>query len=195
MKLILAHTKTCRVAAIALSLWLSGGCTPGMSAQADAFFPLVTSLADRLLTADQVALSKWDSGEPVYDPRRQARVLSNVVTMANTIGLPAEDAASIFVDQMEANQEVQYALLNQWRRLGRAPTTPRQSLRDDIRPTLDTLQLAIMKNLQSIAPLRSDADCQTQLAIAVGHVAQQMPLDALRLAALDRAVARICIKQ
>ncbi|WP_175035923.1 chorismate mutase [Burkholderia lata] len=178
----------------ALALSLVAACSSGIGAQADAFVPLIRSMADRLNTADQVALSKWDTGQPVYDPLREAQVIANVAATASEHGLTAEDATNIFSDQMEANKEVQYALLNNWRRQGNAPATPRQSLSGVIRPILDKLQVSIMQNLQGVAPLRSIADCQTQIALAVAQVAQQTSLDAIHLAALDRAVARICVK-
>ncbi|CAB4052951.1 hypothetical protein LMG9964_06642 [Paraburkholderia phenoliruptrix] len=179
---------------LALALWFAAGCSPGIGAQQDAFVPLVRSMADRLNTADQVALSKWDTGQPVYDGQREAQVIANAATMASEYGLTAEDAINIFSDQVEANKEVQYALLNNWRRQGDAPATPRQSLAGVIRPILDKLQASIMQNLQSVAPLRSIADCHALVASAVGQVAEQASLDVLHRAALDRAVARICVK-
>ncbi|MFM0069218.1 chorismate mutase [Paraburkholderia aspalathi] len=194
MKKNIGHAGGHQAVSVALALCLAAGCSPGIGAQADAFIPLVRSLADRLNTADQVALTKWDTGQPVYDPQRETQVIENVVTMANRIGLNAGDASNIFTDQIEANKEVQYALLNNWRRQGGAPATPRQSLSGVIRPTLDRLQLSIMQNLLGLASLRSVADCQTELAMAVGQVARQTSMDALHVAALDRAVARVCVK-
>ncbi|WP_153099612.1 chorismate mutase [Paraburkholderia hayleyella] len=173
-------------------LWLAVGCSPGVSAQSNAFVPLVQAMASRLVIADQVALSKWDSGQSVYDPQREAQVLANAAAMAPTYGIDAPDARAIFADQIEANKEVQYALLNNWRRLSGAPTTPRQSLSDVIRPELDALQVSILQNLQEVAPLRTSADCAVQIALAAGEVGQQNGLDALHLAGLDRAVAQIC---
>ncbi|ADG20797.1 chorismate mutase [Paraburkholderia sp. JPY681] len=178
---------------LALAVWLVTGCSAG--AQQDAFLPLVRSMADRLNTADQVALNKWDTGQPVYDPQREAQVIANAVAMASEYGLTTEDVTNIFSDQIEANKEIQYELLSNWMRQGNAPATPRQSLAGVIRPILDKLQANIMLNLKGVAPLRSNTDCQTQVATAVGRVAQQTSLDALHLAALDRAVARICVTQ
>ena len=52
---------------IACALLLAASCVAPAHAQESAFAPLLCHLADRLVTADQVALSKWDSGQPVYD--------------------------------------------------------------------------------------------------------------------------------
>jgi len=156
-------------------------------------FELVQSLAERLDTAEQVALNKWDTGQPVFDPQREAQVIARAAAMAGSYGLTAEDATDVFMDQIEANKEIQYALLNRWRRHGSAPDTPRQSLPDVIRPKLDKLQPVILQHLQQLGPLRRAAPCQREVALAVGQVAQERSLDTLHIVALDRAAARICL--
>lgn len=134
MKTILKRPGIRQTAALACALWLTAGCAAtGAGTQENAFAPLVRGLADRLTTADQVALSKWDTGQSVYDPEREAKVIANVSGQAPAYGLTAEEVSSVFADQMEANKTVQYALLNGWRRDGAAPSAPRQSLRDVIR--------------------------------------------------------------
>lgn len=183
-----------QAAALACALWLAAGCATPAGAQDSAFAPLVRRMAERLTTADQVALSKWDSGQSVYDPEREAKVIANVSAAAPAHGVAAADAAGVFTDQIEANKEIQYALLGGWRREGGAPTTPRQSLADAIRPQLDKLQASILQDLHDAGPQRSAADCPTQLAMAVGQVAREQGLDALHRVALDRAVARVCVK-
>lgn len=183
-----------KTAVLACSLWLMTGCATQAGAQEGAFAPLVRHLAERLVTADQVALAKWDTGQPVYDPEREAKVIANVSTVAPTYELTATDVANVFADQIEANKEVQYALLNDWRRAGAAPTTARQSLPGVIRPRLDTLQTSILQGLRNAAPARSQADCPAQVAREVGRVAREQSLDSLHRIALDRASARLCFK-
>ncbi|CAJ0786284.1 hypothetical protein LMG7141_01766 [Ralstonia condita] len=179
-------------AALACACWLVAGCATQAGAQEGAFAPVLRHLADRLLTADQVALSKWDSGQPVYDPAREAQVIANVSAMAPAYGVQAADAAEVFTDQIEANKTVQYALLNDWRRAGSAPTAPRQSLPNTIRPQLDTLQKAILQGLHEAGPARARADCATQVALDAERVAREKSLDTLHRVALDRATARLC---
>ncbi|KWB75321.1 chorismate mutase [Burkholderia ubonensis] len=177
----------------AAALMLSGivGCSDGAQAQVPTFEPLVQKMAERLLTADLVALNKWDSGGKVYDPVREAQVIAAVSSAAASYGLQADDVSAIFTDQMEANKTVQYALLNTWRRAGGAPTTPRQSL-DEIRRQLDALQGSILQGLADTSLLRSRLDCQTQIAMVAGRVTARYSLDPQHSAALDRAVARVC---
>lgn len=178
----------------ACALLLAASCAAPAHAQESAFAPLLRHLADRLVTADQVALSKWDSGKSVYDPAREAQVVANVSAQASAYGLVPADVGSVFTDQIEANKEVQYALLNDWRRAGTAPTAPRQSLPDVIRPKLDGLQKAILQALHDAAPARGQADCPVQVAHEIERVTQEKSLDTLHRIALDRATARLCLK-
>ena len=83
--------------------------------------------------------------------------------MAPQYGLSTDDVTTIFSDQMEANKEVQYALLGNWRRAGNAPSTPRQSLTNVIRPELDELQVSILQDLQAVAVWRGTTVCPTQI--------------------------------
>ncbi|WP_296228614.1 chorismate mutase [Ralstonia sp. UBA689] len=185
---------TLKTAVLACSLWLMTGCATQAGVQESAFAPLVRHLAERLVTADHVALAKWDTGQPVYDPEREAKVIANVSAVAPSHGLAAADVASVFADQIEANKEVQYALLNDWRRAGAPPTVSRASLPEVIRPRLDTLQTSILQALRNAAPARRQADCPTQIAREVGRVAREQSLDSLHRIALDRATARLCFK-
>ncbi|KVN98536.1 hypothetical protein WJ69_34350 [Burkholderia ubonensis] len=152
---------------------------------------LVSSIAARLQTADAVALTKWDTHKPVYDPQREAAVIADVQAAAAKYQLSPSDAAAIFSDQIEANKVVQFTLLNQWRRAGNAPSTPRRDL-TEIRQQLDRLQTDILQNLATVQPLRTSPDCPAQVARSVGRVATTDQLDAQHLAALDRAAASIC---
>lgn len=195
MQTSLARFFVRQTAVLACACGLVAGCATPVGAQDGAFAPLLRHLADRLVTADQVALSKWDTGQSVYDPEREAKVIANASAMAAGYGLASADVGAVFADQIEANKEVQYALLNDWRRAGAAPTAPRQSLPDVIRPKLDTLQKAILQALHGAGPARAQADCATQLAREIGHVAAEKSLDTLHRIALDRATARLCVKR
>ena len=185
-----------RIFIVVLALMVTTGCRSQIGpSDGNVFVPLARSMADRLKTAEQVALSKWDSGKAVYDAQREAQVLSNVADMALGQGVAPEDATRIFGDQMEANKAVQYGLLNSWRRQGDAPDVPRQSLSGIIRPELDRLQMAILQNLHGIHSQRSMDNCPVNLARAVGYVAKQEGFDAQHLSALDRAVASVCVSR
>lgn len=177
---------------LALAAWLMSGCSSLPAGQGNAFVPLVRSMADRVKIADQVALSKWDSGRPVHDPEREEQVIANAVATAPTYGLAAQDVAAFFTDQIEASKQVQYARLDAWKRQGAAPAWERQSLANEIRPRLDRLQIEIMQDLQRLATARKADDCEVRVAGAVTLVARDAAFDDVHRAALDRAVARVC---
>src|ERR1700754_1855793 len=105
-----------------------------------AFLPLLDMTVARLHIARQVALSKWDSQKPVEDLPREAQVIQAAVDDARARGVPPLLASHFFADQIEANKLVQYGLLAQWHRAGRAPDEKRVDLAKDIRPELDRLQ-------------------------------------------------------
>jgi chorismate mutase len=183
--------KTYMAAAIGAALSTVVACSAGAQDAEHNFEPLVRSMADRLQTADAVALSKWDSGKPVYDPQREAQVIANAQAAAPSYGVSASEASTVFSDQIEANKTVQFALLNQWRRASQAPSTARRSL-TDIRRQLDQLQTAILQNLATMDASRSGSPCKSQVAKTVGRIATNYRFDALHLAALDRAAASVC---
>ncbi len=82
---------------------------------------LVEMSARRLAIAEQIALAKWDSGTPVEDASREAEVIASAVKMGESRGLDQATASNFFRAQVEANKLVQYSLLAEWRRLGKAP--------------------------------------------------------------------------
>src|SRR5258708_6088894 len=100
---------------------------------------LVERSARRLAIAEQIALAKWDSGRPVEDAYREAEVIASAVKMGESRGLDQATASNFFRAQVEANKLVQYSLLAEWRRLGKAPDHAPVDLAGTIRPELDQL--------------------------------------------------------
>lgn len=183
----------CIMPVLALVACFLSGCASAPAIRQNAFVPLVSHLAERVKTADQVALSKWDSGRPVHDPQREADVIARAVAAAPAYGLSTQDVEAFFADQIEASKQVQHALLDLWRRSGSAPAWPRRSLSDEIRPQLDSLQVEIMQDLQQLRLQRQVAACEADVARAVAHVTRVAALEGVHRAALDRAVGRVCI--
>jgi chorismate mutase len=73
--------------------------------------------------AEQVARAKWDSGAPVEDAPREAQVISEAVIMGESKGLDEASVEQFFRTQIEADKVVQYSLLANWRRAGKAQST------------------------------------------------------------------------
>ena len=161
---------------------------------ADSVDALVASSAERLTIAEQVALAKWDSKGRVEDPPREAVVIDKAKEAGAARQIDADWVAAFFRAQIEANKEVQYAQLAAWHRAGAAPAHQPVDLAHDIRPRLDMLQTQFIRQLAAAAPLRMAADCNAQVAQAVGNYAidHNLELDSARVAALDRAMAGFC---
>jgi chorismate mutase len=170
--------------------------TGGARAQGaiDRLQPLVATSARRLLIAERVALAKWDSGGPVEDTAREAQVIASAVRDGESRGLDPTSVANFFKAQIEANKAVQYSLLADWRRSGRAPAHAPINLALTIRPELDQIQMALMTELDDTAAIRASKTCPTDVAKAVGeyvsvHKHEMCPLYAI---ALDRSLAASC---
>ena len=106
--------------------------------------------------------------------------------------------SNFFRDQIEANKLVQYSLLAEWRRLGKAPDHTPADLGSTIRSKLDDVDKALMAELQESTAILASASCRIDIARAVGkyvsaHKNSFTPLKAIALddiAGLDGRAAR-----
>jgi chorismate mutase len=156
---------------------------------------LVETSAQRLVIAEQVALAKWDKGIPVEDASREAKVIVHAVTAGQSRGLDQQLVSNFFRAQIEANKLVQYALLAEWRRVGKAPDHTPVDLANTIRPELDELDTALIAELEESTAIRASASCGIEIARAVGRYvsAHKNSLGPPEAIALDRALATACI--
>src|SRR5258707_379864 len=160
----------------------------------DKFQPLVETSAERLFLAEQVALAKWDAGTPVEDVPREAQVIASAIEAGESGGLDQKAISNFFRAQIEANKLVQYSLLAEWRRAGKAPDHAPVNLAGTIRPELDRVQTALIAELVETSGVRASASCRTDVAKAVGKYesAHQNSVSSLKTIALDRALAAAC---
>jgi chorismate mutase len=160
----------------------------------DKLQPLVETSAERLALAEQVALAKWDTGTPVEDGTREAKVIASAIEEGESMGLEQKAVSNFFRAQIEANKLVQYSLLAEWRRAGKAPEHPAVNLAGTIRPELDQVQTALIAELAETSGVRASASCRTDVAKAVGEYvsAHGNSFSSLRTIALDRAMAAAC---
>jgi chorismate mutase len=158
----------------------------------DQLQPLVETSARRLVIAKQVALAKWDDGAAVEDAPREAKVIETAVK--DSEGLEPASVANFFRAQIEANKVVQYSLLADWRRSGKAPAHTPINLVGTIRPQLDQLQTALIAELKDTAAIRTSKTCPADVAKAVGKYvwAHKHDVGPLQAMALDRALAAAC---
>ncbi|WP_035348986.1 chorismate mutase [Edaphobacter aggregans] len=160
----------------------------------DRLQPLVETSARRLLIAEQVALAKWDSGASVEDLPREAQVITGAVKDGVSRGLDPTSVSNFFKAQIEANKVIQYSLLADWRRAGRAPAHAPIDLVATIRPELDHVQAALIAELADTVAIRASTTCRADVAKAIGkyvlaHKRDVVPLQSI---ALDRTLAASC---
>lgn len=150
--------------------------------------PLLNTINERLNIADQVALTKWDSGKPIQDTAREAQVITNAKKQAVERNLDPDEAAELIAAQIEANKLVQYGLIAQWQAAHKAPDAPRPDL-NQLRPKLDELQTRLLQEYADFAPYRVDPECPTWLA----EQRSALIKDALHGQALIRATGELCV--
>src|ERR1700754_1119143 len=161
----------------------------------DRLQPLVETTAHRLMIGEQVALAKWDSGKGVEDAPREAHVIQDAVKDGVAKGLDDVSVSNFFNAQIEANKFVQYALLADWYRAGKAPEHAPVDLVKNIRPQLDEVQNSLIAELVDTVEIRKSKTCCADIAKAVGkylstHAQGGGPITA---AMLDRALAGACM--
>jgi chorismate mutase len=78
-------------------------------------YGLVDAATQRLQTADPVAASKWLSGGPITDPARVQQVLAAVSADAEKAGVPSDYVTTLFVDQINATEAIQYSRFSWWK--------------------------------------------------------------------------------
>ncbi|MGY2185235.1 Monofunctional chorismate mutase precursor [compost metagenome] len=150
--------------------------------------PLLNTINERLNIADQVALTKWDSGKPIQDTAREALVIANAKKQAVERKVDPDEAAELIAAQIEANKLVQYGLIAQWQAAHKAPDVPRPDL-NQIRPKLDELQTRLLQEYADFVPYRVDPECPAWLA----EQRSALIKDALHGQALIRATGELCV--
>ena len=133
----------------------------------DRLHPLVETSARRLHIAEQVALAKWDSGAAVEDLPREAQVIRDAVRDGVSRGLDPTSISNFFKAQIEANKIIQYSLLADWRRSGRAPTHAPIDLVATVRPELDYVQTSLLAELADTVAIRASTTCRAD--VCKGH--------------------------
>jgi chorismate mutase len=188
------------VKVISVVLNLLGACSlvasrgqPRNLSSTDQFGALVDASARRIQIARQVAFAKWDSHRSVEDQRREEEVISAAVAQGAARGLDRAFVARFFRAQIDASKFVQYALLSEWRRVGRAPQHAPFDLSRTIRPELDGIESRLIDELALTRNLRRSKSCGPDLNTAIiSHLAQHRNLTPVEVTALRRSLAPVC---
>ncbi|WP_414168393.1 chorismate mutase [Streptoverticillium reticulum] len=156
-----------------------------------AVLQLARLAAERVMTADLVAASKWISGAPVNDPAREEQVLRDMDAKAQELGIDRPTVQRVFKDQMEANKLVQYALHDRWRDNPEdAPTTAPDL--SEIRDRINRINGELLTAIGEAAPVLSAPQCHAVRDRAADTVAEEEQLDPLHTQGLRRALAGLC---
>ena len=168
---------------------LAQGCT-STPAPPTSLERLLNSVEQRLDVAEAVALTKWDSGQPVQASEREQQVVANARTHALRFGVDGQRAAAFFTDQIEANKLLQYSALSRWHAAGSAPATPRIDLATQLRPQLDQLQKVLLSQLAEL-----DRNPPAHCDAVLDQTIEQRETSPQRTLAVIRATAHLCSPQ
>ncbi|QXI28894.1 chorismate mutase [Pseudomonas vanderleydeniana] len=177
-----------RLASLLLASCLSTSALAATPPAPNSLAPLLQTISERLTIANQVALTKWDSGKPVEDSPREQQVIANAREQAQAYQLKPEEVGQFVAAQIEANKLVQYALLAKWHNSGKAPVIARPDLVTQIRPVMDQLQVKLLQQYAAFTPYRQDPNCLAWLTQARRDLAS----DSIHDLALVRAVGELC---
>ncbi len=188
------HLNSWRLTIVAIFMLGEIGAAYAQNA-AEQLQPLMETTAHRLILGQQVALAKWDSGKAVEDAPREAQVIRGAVKDGVAKGLAEASVSNFFNAQIEANKFVQYTLLADWHRAGKAPEHAPVDLVKNIRPQLDEMQKSLIAQLVDTVEIRKSKTCRADIAKAVGkyistHAQGSGPITA---GTLDRALAGACM--
>lgn len=105
---------------------------------------LLSLIDQRLDIASQVAKSKWNTGSPVNDTKREQKMLNDIGAQAKAIGQGKCDPIAVqnfFEDQFIAGKIIQTHLLITWRNTypAKYKFNDAPNLAREIRPQLDKL--------------------------------------------------------
>lgn len=98
---------------VALCVTLSPAVAAGQPASP--LYRLVDTAAQRLATADPVAAAKWIDGGPITDRQRADAVLNAVAADAAAHAIDQGYVRTIFTDQIDATEGVEYTRFGQWK--------------------------------------------------------------------------------
>lgn len=155
------------------------------------FYRLVDTAAQRLATADPVAAYKWINGGPITDPQRAGQVLDNVAADAEARGLDPQYVRTVFADQIDANEGIQYTRFGQWKfdEAGAPTTAPDLSAS---RTQIDSLNKTTVEEIALHWNSLHTQGCQKDLADATVAVTGDRHLDPLYTQALNSATRSYC---
>jgi chorismate mutase len=182
-----------RTAVLTAALLLAGplGLPAVANADAGPLYRLVDTAAQRLATADPVAASKWISGGPITDTQRAGQVLDAVAGDAGAHGIDPQYVRTIFTDQINATEGIEYARFGQWKfDSATAPTTAPDLA--DSRAAIDGFNKTMVDQIALQWNSLHSPTCAADVTAATDAVATDRRLDPLYRQALSSATRSYC---
>ncbi len=167
------------------------GSAPASASGDEPLYDLVDAATQRLLTADPVAASKWLNGGPITDPTRAAQVLAAVAEDAESAGLSADYVTTVFHDQIDATEAIQYSRFSWWKLDPAAAPVSAPDLSAS-RSIIDGLNQRMVDEIGEQWAALHSPDCPLRLSAVKSSVAQDRALDPLYRQALDAATRSYC---
>jgi chorismate mutase len=184
-------TALARGAAAMMTTMAVATAAPVWADSPEPLYDLVDASAQRLQTADAVAANKWITGGPITDPARVKVVLDAVSKDAESRGVATDYVTTIFTNQINATEAVEYARFAGWKfDPSGAPTTAPDLASS--RSVIDGLNRQMVEQIAVQGPLLHSPGCGVALGAAKNAVAAQRQLDDLYRTALDAATRSYC---
>lgn len=125
---------------------------------------LLALVQNRLDLMHNVARWKWDHGQEIADPVREAALLNRTEQLAHELGLDAGLAGRFMSAQMDAGKLVQRADFGRWETQPPSPDDPFPDLQTELRPRIDEINREMLKILARLALRLNDEYVQQRLA-------------------------------
>ena len=165
------------------------------TAQAESAGPLyrlVDTAAQRLATADPVAAFKWvNNGPPIDDPPRAAQVLDAVGADATAHGIDANYVRTVFTDQINATEGIEYTRFAQWKFDASAAPAAGPDLSES-RAAIDGFNKIMVDEIALQWNSLHGPSCSADLQQTTDAVATDRRLDPLYRQALSSATRSYC---
>jgi chorismate mutase len=168
------------------------GMTAVPLAQADdhALFRLIDTAAQRLQTADPVAV-KWIKGGSIEDPMRVDQVLKAVGAEATVSGADPVFVQKVFTDQIHATEGIEYLRFSQWKFDPAAAPTTAPDLSES-RTAIDGFNRTMVAELAAQQGVLHGPGCAAAVDVARTQVTTSRQLDPLYQQALVAATRNYC---
>lgn len=184
-------TALARGAAAMMTMIAVATAAPAWADSPEPLYDLVDASAQRLQTADAVAANKWLNGGPITDPARVKVVLDAVSKDAESRGVATDYVTTIFTNQINATEAIEYARFAGWKFDPAGAPTSAPDLASS-RSVIDGLNRQMVEQLAARGPLLHSPGCGPALDAAKNAVVAQRQFDDLYRTALDAATRSYC---